>query len=121
MEMYIGPGDIELDGAAVDNTKFWHGVNKYAMTNRERAKYRWSKARELINQDQRRAIQRLAPSPSQHTCRMVNAADEVLRADALTRLRTMVESKLYRVGERHGSLVRSVQFSPDGRYLITSG
>ena len=105
----------------VDDGKFWYGVDKYDMSSGERAKYRWSKARELIIKDQRRATQSLASPSCQHACRMVDATDKVLRADALMKLRAMAESKLYQVGERHGSLVRSVQFSPDGHYLITSG
>ncbi|KAI0092758.1 WD40-repeat-containing domain protein [Irpex rosettiformis] len=115
----LKPMDIEWPDDV--ETNFWNGVNKNAMTCGERARYRWRKAREMVMEGKEHGATRPTLRPRSQVSQVMIAADKTLRAKTLSKLQTMAASNSYRVEEQHDALVRSVQFSPNGRYLITSG
>lgn len=100
--------------ATVDSSSFWLGFNKSAMSPKAQARHRWSEA-----------LRRVTIANRQH--RLLHAgiryamAIDCIRYESVDKLKMLDISQEHQVAEKHGGLVRCLQFSPDGCSLITSG
>ncbi|KAI0699394.1 hypothetical protein BC835DRAFT_1412585 [Cytidiella melzeri] len=102
------------------NVSFWLGHEMNGMTPSARARHRWHEAIRRIIELQRQRPKRRAAGPSLRFAHITGVPFKTLRFDSIPKLQSMTISMSHQVNERHGALVRSLQFSPNGQFLVTS-
>ncbi|KAI0699396.1 WD40-repeat-containing domain protein [Cytidiella melzeri] len=99
---------------------FWLAYDSIAMSESQKARHRWHEAVRRIIEQQRQERGRSAPRLSPRFAHLTKSAIGTLGYNAVSKLKSMTISTLYQINEKHGALVRSLQFSPNGKYLVTS-
>ncbi|KAI0346931.1 hypothetical protein BDW22DRAFT_1351231 [Trametopsis cervina] len=92
----------------ISAVSFWFTQPKEALSQRERNRHLWREAVRRINayREAERARHRVA--------------NNITDADARETLQRLTISQPHYVEEKHSALIRSLNFSPDGKYLLTS-
>ena len=85
-----------------------------------RARHRWHEAVRRVIEDARMRAGRPAPQASPRFAHLTSVAVNTLRFDTINKLQSMTISMEHQINEKHEALVRCLQFSPDGKYLVTS-
>jgi hypothetical protein len=99
---------------------FWLSQNREAMAESEKIRHRWHEAVRRVIEKQRQLHGRPPPCPSPRFAHLTSMAVGALLYRSISKLKQMTISSSHQPNEKHGALVRSLQFSPDGRYLVTS-
>ncbi|KAI0736393.1 hypothetical protein BC629DRAFT_1600734 [Irpex lacteus] len=102
---------------ADSNVSFWLTMDKDALEHSTRIKHRWHEAVRRVIESQRESTGRSAPRRSSRFAHLTNVA---VNSQIVTKMQSMTISLAHHINEKHTTLVRSLQFSPDGKYLVTS-
>lgn len=100
------------------NVSFWLAVDKNNLGPSERARHRWHEAVRRVIEKQQKISGRLPRAPRPRFADIVSIAINCHLV--APKLQNMTISLSHHVDERHSALVRSLQFSPNGKYLVTS-
>lgn len=103
-----------------DSVSFWLAHNKDDMADPDKAKHRWHEAVRRVIAQERHMHGRSAPQPSSKFAHITSVAVNSMRFNTVPKLQSMTISEHYLVNEKHAALVRSLQFSPKGDYLVSS-
>ncbi|KAI0699395.1 hypothetical protein BC835DRAFT_1412586 [Cytidiella melzeri] len=110
------PSSRRLDS----DVPFWLAYDKNAMNESQKIRHRWHEAVRRIIEQERQKRGRTAPRPSPLFAHLTSVAIGTLRYNTVSKLQSMTISTSHHINEKHGALVRSLQFSPNGKYLVTS-
>ncbi|KAI0773346.1 hypothetical protein BC629DRAFT_1595119 [Irpex lacteus] len=101
------------------DVSFWLAVDKNNLERSERARHRWHEAVRRVIEEQQKGSGLPNPGPKRAS-RFAHLMAIVVNPQVVSKLQSMTISTSHHVNERHSALVRSLQFSPDGKYLVTS-
>ncbi|KAI0092759.1 hypothetical protein BDY19DRAFT_925993 [Irpex rosettiformis] len=105
---------------ADSSVSFWLTVDKDTLRGSEKIRHRWHEAVRRVIDEERQRTGRPPPIRSSRFAHLTSIAVNTIQFQTLDKLKSMTISTSHHVNEKHGALVRSLQFSPDGRYLVTS-
>ena len=103
-----------------DSVSFWLPHKKDDMEASEKATHRWHEAVRRVIMQERQKHGHPAPLPSSKFAHLTSVAVNSIRFNTVPKLQSMTISEHYQINERHAALVRSLQFSPKGDYLVSS-
>ncbi len=106
---------------------FWLSYDKELMTTKEIVRHRWHEATKRTIEDLREAARynygKVATRKQSQSSRFAHLSSVVptLRAtDVIPKLEKMAITQQLHIDDTHDALVRFLQFSPDGKSLVTS-
>lgn len=105
-------------GHASTSVDFWVAHDRNLMKPSEKARHRWHEAVRRVIHDQRKiAGRRVTPSDRSQFAHLLLSLSGL---KSVPRLRSMTITGEHHINEAHNALVRCIQFSPEGQYLVTS-
>ncbi|KAI0736389.1 hypothetical protein BC629DRAFT_484921 [Irpex lacteus] len=105
-------------GHASTTVDFWAAHDRNLMKPSEKARHRWHEAVRRVIHDQRKiAGRRVTPSDRSQFAHLLLSLSGL---KSVPKLRSMTITGEHRINEAHNALVRCIQFSPEGQYLVTS-